>query len=264
MTTEAAQRARYTHLERREQEEGEEQARKEAQSDRANDLAFAQEVRAAEIEFERMEQERKGIDADSERIALAKERHDASVISRAENLSTVESDRADAITNAARQVAETLRDHADEITTANDTKSAEHRALIEVKVEAAARLHEYRNEREIEQVKIDAERRSAAALMTQQARETRLLREKEGVEQSAAPEADLKEVRALADLMNKPRLDAKEDAKAEIRSAKPSHISTDELVDEARRKIAGARKKVGQRTSPSRFRKVLGGLRRAA
>jgi len=263
IATEAAQRARDTHMERRGHEEADEQARKEAQVERATDHAFAREIRAAEIEFERMEQERKGLGADSERIALAKERHDVSVSSREENLSTLESDRADAITTAAQQVAETLRDHADEVATANDTKSAEYRALIEVKVETAARLHEYRGEREIEQVKIEEERRSAAALMALQARETRLLREQEGADEPAPPEVDFSEVRALASLMKKPGAEAKTKAEVkvevevEVTLPKPMHISTEELVEKAREE-ANSGNRIG------RFRKMLGGLGRAA
>jgi len=66
------------------------------------------------------------------------------------------------------------------------------------------RVSRSKGEREIEQVKIEEERRSAAALMALQARETRLLREQEGADEPAPPEVDFSEVRALASLMKKP------------------------------------------------------------
>jgi hypothetical protein len=97
----AAQRAPATQEETHEQEAGDEKPGNEAQVDRTKDLVFAREVRAAEIEFERMERERRSIDADTERLTLEEERDDAAAEPRDENLSQVKTDRPELVVDEA-------------------------------------------------------------------------------------------------------------------------------------------------------------------
>jgi len=278
----AAERARETHRERREQDPEDEKARRDAQIERAEDVAYAREIRAAEIVFERLERERRGIDAESERRALAKERRDGAAYARDEGLAIAEGDRAEAVTSAARQAAETLKEHADEIATANDVTSAEYRTLVNTKVETAERMQEYRSEREIEQAKIDEERRGAAALMAQQARETRLLRELEDEQQPIAPVVDESEARALATLMgssasktnpavDKPAMDQSE-VRALVALMGSSVSKTNPAVDkpvvqainELRKELSSDDVSRSSSEQGGFIRRILQGLRRVA
>ncbi|MBT3942854.1 MAG: hypothetical protein HOC77_05370 [Chloroflexi bacterium] len=222
----AAERAQETHRERREQEADDDRDSEEAKLERAEDLAYTREVREAELEFERMERERRGIDAGTERRALAKERHAAAAVAREADLLRLEADRVDAIATAALQAAETLQEHAEEFATSTDVNGAQYKALVETKVETAARMQEYRSERETEQSKIEEERRGAASLMAQQARETRLLRELEGGSQPVVPAVDRSEIRALAALLGNPK--SKPKSAVEV----PSPTAMDELEEE--------------------------------
>ncbi len=267
LAAEAAERAQETHRERREQESEDAQASEEAKVDRVEDMAYAREVRAAEIEFERMENERRGIDAEAERKALAKERRDAAAAARDEDLATAEADRTDAITTAAQQAAETLKEHADELAAANDVTSAQYKTLVNTKVDTAERMTEYRTEREIEQAKIDEERRGAAALMAQQARETRMMREQENDDQPVAPSADKSEIRALAALMGsskpkekppvEPPVKAIDAVRRELESLGTNAVDTAEVVEPADEPAVGP-------SSPGFFGNLLRSLRRVA
>lgn len=137
-------------------------------------------VRAAELEFEKMEKKHRDVDAVLERKALAKSRHTEAAQSRADDLTKIEADRADAIATAAQQAAETL------------------------KVETRGRLAEYRSERDIEQEKIEKEHRGAAIRMARKAQEARLLHEKWDIEQeTTAALTDQAESRMITTLMGK-------------------------------------------------------------
>ena len=204
LMTEAAQRAKQTHRERREQESEDEEARNEARVERASDAAGAREERAAELEAERTDQDRRGTDLDAERMALAKERHNSSVQAREETLKTTAADRSEAITSAAQQAAATSHEHAEELAAANDTAGAEYRALMEVRAGTAARMREYRAEREMEGAKIEAERRNASGLMARRAREARRIRELEDEGDAPAPRMDPAAARSLSALISKP------------------------------------------------------------
>ncbi len=168
LETRAAQRARNTHQNRRARELAEQKAREDAQIDKRNEFAYARQEWAAELEKERIDRKRRGIDPNAERMALAKVHRDEAAKTHDATLLTVETNRPDAIISGAHLAAQTRREHAAELASANSATGPKYRAAIEARVDTAARLREYRAERE---------RRSAAALMAQQARETRLLRE---------------------------------------------------------------------------------------
>lgn len=205
LETRAAQRARSTHQNRRARELAEQKAREDAQIDKRNEFAYARQEWAAELEKERIDRKRRGIDPNAERMALAKVRRDEAAKTHDATLLTVETNRPDAIISGAHLAAQTRREHAAELASANSATGPKYRAAIEVRVDAAARLREYRAEREMENSKIQRERRSAAALMAQQARETRLLREmgeKDAPVAAEVAKSNRPQLRALMALMS--------------------------------------------------------------
>ncbi|MDA1258508.1 MAG: hypothetical protein O3C10_11820 [Chloroflexi bacterium] len=215
---EAASRAQATHRERRERAFGDEKDRNEAQAERAIEAAGNKVGRAAEFEAERVESDRRGIDPHTERSALAKERHRGAVVSRDESQRSVLSEQADAILSAAHQAVGASREHAAERASANDLDGAEFRSGVEVRVEIAARLRAYRSEREIEQVKIDGERRDASSMMAHQARETRRIRELGDIGAKMPAGVDSSNIRAISDLVGQSRSSATETSKPAAKS----------------------------------------------
>lgn len=275
LETRAAERARKTHRERRAHEFADQKARKDAQIVKRFEFAYIRRERAAELEKARDERNRQGINPDAERMALAKVRHDEAARARDATLVTVEANRPEAIVSGAHLAAQTRREHAAEVASANSTSSAEYRAAIEIRVDAAARLRDYRAERAVEIPKIEREQRSAAALMAQQARETRLLREMGEDDAPVMAKSTRPQLRALMALMSEVSESSnaeKAAVSAKSQPVKRSPEKSEVLIDELRSNMAKANKKASkvkpdtgnQRTSRSRFRKMLDGLRRAA
>ncbi len=271
----AAERAQKTHRERRAHEFAEQKAREDAQRDKRVEYAYIRRQRAAELEKERVDQKRRGINPDAERMALAKVRRDEAAVSRDAILITVENNRPEAIISGGQQAAQTRREHAAELASANSTTSAEYYAAIEIRVEAAARLREYRAERALETPKIEREQRSAAALMAYQARETRRIREMGEEDEPVLAKSTRPQLRALMALMSEVSKSSNAEKAADsakLQPAKRSPEKSEELIDELRSNMAKAHTKTSdtkpdagkQKKSRSRFRKKLDGIRRAA
>jgi len=241
----AAQRAQHTHRERRARKFAERKAREDAQIDKSKEFAYTRRQRAAELEKERIDRNRRGINPDIERMALAKFRRDEAGRARDASLSTIETNRPDAVITGAYLAAETRREHAAEVASANSTTSAEYRAAIEVRVDAVTRLREYRAERAMETSKIELEGRTAVALMAHQARATRLLREMgEDSTPVLAAESSRPKLRALAALMSE--IAKSSDTENTDDSAKPQPVKrspekSEELIDELRCNMAKSR-----------------------
>ncbi len=138
LETRAAQRARNTHQNRRARELAEQKAREDAQIDKRNEFAYARQEWAAELEKERIDRKRRGIDPNAERMALAKVHRDEAAKTHDATLLTVETNRPDAIISGAHLAAQTRREHAAELASANSATGPKYRAAIEVRVDAAA------------------------------------------------------------------------------------------------------------------------------
>jgi hypothetical protein len=271
MSAQAVQRARDTHKERREHEIEDRKARSDGRLERVDELTYTWRERARELERERLDQERRGIDPEIERRRLAKGRRDVAAEVRDQNLSRVERNRPDAINSAVQQAAETRQERNEEQTALNDPTSAEYRGLVEMKLDSAVRFREYRKEREAEQLKTAGERRIAAAHMAREARRTRMLREMEEESPLVSRKRQLTEVRALAALMSEVRnesLAAKGVSTTTPKPAERTPEQTEELIDRARRNIAAVRKSTPDpevKIEPRGFiSKVFGRKRRAA
>jgi hypothetical protein len=163
LAVDAAHRARLTHRDRRAQESSAQRTHRAALLDQKIELVRTRRDRAMDLELERRDNEARGVDPDTERRTLAKVRRDAAALVRDQGLLTIETNRPAAITYMAQQAVETRQEHNSELTAANDSRSPEYRATIEVRIDAAARLKEYRAERDVEQSKLQGEQRSAAA-----------------------------------------------------------------------------------------------------
>ena len=266
LIAEAARRAQKTHRVRREHEPEEEKARIEAGLERASEAAVAREERNSELEAERREQDRRGVDPDAERMALAKDRHRTAAMARDERLEVVAADRSAAATSAAIQAARTNREHAEEQIAFNDARSDEYRALVEARVIIAARLREYRAQRVVEQAEVEKERRTASVVMARQARGVHRLRLLEDEEMVLARAFDARAAGALSALIEEL---GEAGAEKSVRRSLPAGAA---LIGEGRKSVEAARgKRVLSKDSgeDSRYgrgvlRKILRGLRRAA
>lgn len=245
VSAQAGMRARDTHQERREREGVDRRARNEGRQEKIDDLHYTRRERAAERERERLDQERRGIDPETERRSLAKWRRDVAAEIRDDGLSRVEKNRPDAITSAARQAAETRSERNKEQSVLDDETSAEYRGLIEIKRDSVARYRQYRTETKAEEEKAAGERRIAAAHMAREAQRARMLREMDEDTGLNSREAQLAEVKALAAIMSEIREESAITGKVTTSTPKPADRTpeqAEELIDRARENIAAVRK----------------------